>query len=137
MWCTVNVVLKMIAKYTGTSEIGTDEFIFYTEVNGHALRHPASGAFEDGDGIFAWILNRTIYSQVVEGDTVTIHIKYRLIEDDPVFDDEEVISDLTFTLPCSNFPITLQTDSEEIKGLDRRGIRTVFLIQIEPYTAPT
>ncbi|TLS36465.1 hypothetical protein [Pseudalkalibacillus caeni] len=136
MWCTVSVVLKMIGKYTGTSEFGTDEFIFYTEVNGKALRHPASGVFEDGDGIFTWILNRTIYSQVVEGDTVTINIKYRLIEDDPIYDDLEAISELTLTLPCSNFPISLEIDSDEVEGLDKVGFRTVFNIQIEPYTAP-
>ena len=141
MSCSVKVDLEKVEVNSAlyNNEPGNDEYSFRVTVNGITTRHPASGNYTlPGFGIFQ--VNKNVYNEVVETDTVNLFIFVRVIEDDTFFDDV-AIAQIILKLPSKDL-ISMSVSFDAISfdsgllGTSATIGKVFFNIVIQPITPP-
>lgn len=123
MQCLVRINLETVEAARSISgrrldnESGDDHYVIMTNINDIVHRFPINGDYSvDNSALDTTIaINENVYTKV-HNDTVIIKIAVRILEEDPIWDDDAK-NILVLEIPCrnTNFSTELTMSVESIK----------------------
>lgn len=136
--CLVKVdLLQMSVLENGT---GIDECTITVKVNNFITHHHHSGHFQTSEtGLDTILINKNIFTQIVEDEKLKIDISASINVDEPIFDDSTQAA-IIIDLPCQNplsmtlsFDVTSFYFNNLLKGIFGK---LTFQVKIEPLMNP-
>lgn len=138
----VKVDLLQMSVKNGLLENGTgnDECTVTVKVNNFITHHHHSGPFQTSKtGVDTILINKNIFTQIVEDKNLKIDLSASIHEDEPIFDDSTQDA-ITIDLPCQN-PL-LMTFSVDVTNFYFNNLikgifgKLTFQVKIEPLMNP-